>query len=83
MLPAGDAELGAVGPLLQVRVDVPASHLGENEFALPQVTEGIMMRYWNEMYVARDAYALLKEDGRLDAPGDFPLRIEDYDGPGR
>lgn len=52
--------------------------LGEEEISLPHVTEGIMTRYWNEMYVSPEAYAKLKSEGHLDSPGDFPTRFEDY-----
>ncbi|MDK1022221.1 MAG: ATP-grasp domain-containing protein [Candidatus Hydrogenedentes bacterium] len=51
--------------------------LGE-EISLPTITQGVMVRYWNEMYVDPQAYAQLKEHGRLPSPAEFQVDIEDY-----
>ena len=52
--------------------------LGEAATDLPLVTEGIALRYWNEMYVDPGAHAALCQAGRLDAPQQFGLLVEDY-----
>ena len=52
--------------------------LGENEVCLPRVTHGVALRYWNEMYMAPEACEILRATGRLDAPLDYPLDVEDY-----
>jgi len=52
--------------------------LGEPARDLPLVTEGIVLRYWNEMYVDPKASAALRQSGRLDAPREFDLLVEDY-----
>lgn len=52
--------------------------LGEDIPDLPIITQGIALRYWNEMYVDLKAYSALQQTGRLDAPGRFNLQIEDY-----
>ncbi|NQT94806.1 MAG: ATP-grasp domain-containing protein [Lentisphaerae bacterium] len=52
--------------------------LGEPADDLPLVTEGVVLRYWNEMYVDPSAYAALRQSGHLDAPRQFDLLVEDY-----
>ena len=52
--------------------------LGEPATDLPLVTEGIVLRYWNEMYVDQKAYAALRQSGHLDAPRQSDLLVEDY-----
>jgi len=52
--------------------------LGEPARDLPLIAEGIVLRYWNEMYVAPEAHAILRESGRLDTPRRFDLLVEDY-----
>ena len=42
--------------------------LGEPAVELPRVTEGIALRYWNEVYVPAEAVRGLESDGRLDEP---------------
>ncbi len=61
-------------------VDAALRHfvLGEDEISLPTVTKGVMVRYWNEMYVDPGAYDELKTKGRLNAPGEHRVEIEDY-----
>jgi len=45
---------------------------------LPLVTQGVMLRYWNEMYPDAGATELLQRDGRLETPEEFELVVEDY-----
>jgi carbamoyl-phosphate synthase large subunit len=52
--------------------------LGEEIEDLPLITKGIILRYWNEMYIDQDAYAVLRDRGLLDDPGRFDLLVEDY-----
>jgi len=52
--------------------------LGEPARDLPTVASGIMLRYWNEMYVDPDACETLGRTGRLDDPQSRPLQVEDY-----
>jgi carbamoyl-phosphate synthase large subunit len=61
-------------------VDAALRHyvLGEPASQLPAVTQGIVLRYWNEMYVDTKAAAELRQSGRLEAPGEFGLLVEDY-----
>jgi carbamoyl-phosphate synthase large subunit len=42
--------------------------LGET-VALPRVTEGVAMRYWNELYVTANAYDALERDGKMEGRG--------------
>jgi len=44
--------------------------LGEQIPDLPEVDSGLVVRYWNEMYVDPAAAAALARDGRLDQPRD-------------
>jgi carbamoyl-phosphate synthase large subunit len=48
--------------------------LGE-PLSLPRVTEGTVLRYWNEVYVDDAARRQLEESGRLDDPG---TTVEDW-----
>jgi carbamoyl-phosphate synthase large subunit len=61
-------------------VDAALRHyvLGEAIDDLPLVTQGIILRYWNEVYVDSQAYALLRQSGKLDAPKQSDLLVEDY-----
>jgi carbamoyl-phosphate synthase large subunit len=52
--------------------------LGEDIEDLPLITQGIILRYWNEMYVDLNACAKLKEDGILNDPHQFSLLVENY-----
>jgi carbamoyl-phosphate synthase large subunit len=52
--------------------------LGEPDVNLPLVTEGVMLRYWNELYPDAGAVDTLQRQQRLDAPAEFPLVVEDY-----
>lgn len=52
--------------------------LGEPARDLPVITRGVMLRYWNEMYVDPDAVDALRRTGRLDEPESYPVRVEDY-----
>jgi carbamoyl-phosphate synthase large subunit len=49
--------------------------LGEPMPALPRVTEGVVVRYWNELYPAPAAAAALRDGGHLDAP---EAQLEDW-----
>lgn len=51
--------------------------LGE-EITLPHVTEGIAVRYWNELYVSPDAFDTLAVDGYLKDPRAYKTVLEDY-----
>jgi len=52
--------------------------LGEPARELPVVTRGVMIRYWNEMYVDPDGCEQLRQAGMLDAPGRFLRQVENY-----
>ncbi len=52
--------------------------LGEDICDLPFITHGVALRYWNEMYIDSKACSTLKQTGKLDAPHQFNLKIEDY-----
>ncbi|MBI2421395.1 MAG: ATP-grasp domain-containing protein [Candidatus Hydrogenedentes bacterium] len=52
--------------------------LGEAMTPMPVVTEGIALRYWNELYVNPTAHSRLESEAMLAAPKDFPSRIEPY-----
>jgi len=52
--------------------------LGEPALDLHGATSGIALRYWNEIYVDPDAYQKLRVHGRLDQPGSYSLKTEDY-----
>jgi carbamoyl-phosphate synthase large subunit len=54
----------------------------EEEFDLPHVTEGIAVRYWNELYVDPRAKATLEDLRPLDGPPAHASFVEDY-GPKR
>ncbi len=44
----------------------------------PVIERGVVLRYWNEMYVDPAANVLLEQTGELSDPGAFDLRVEDY-----
>ena len=52
--------------------------LGEPASDLPAVHEGVMLRYWNELYVAGDAAEALQRSGELENPRRWPHEIEGY-----
>ena len=52
--------------------------LGEPARDLPVITEGIMLRYWNEAYVDPGAAAALRDSGFLEDPQRHDIRMEDY-----
>lgn len=52
--------------------------LGENIEDLPLITQGIILRYWNEMYVDHKAFTALSEKGELENARQYDLLIEDY-----
>ena len=52
--------------------------LGEDIDELPIVTKGIILRYWNEVYIDPHAYEALRMSGKLDDPHQFNLSVEDY-----
>lgn len=51
--------------------------LGEPAADLPLITEGHVLRYWNELYVDAKAIEALARDGCLQ-PLEYPVEIEDY-----
>ncbi|HEY8867399.1 MAG TPA: ATP-grasp domain-containing protein [Solirubrobacteraceae bacterium] len=52
--------------------------LGEPMPALPMVTRGAALRYWNELYVAPEAIDELARTGSLEDPGRGHPAIEDW-----
>lgn len=52
--------------------------LGEEMRDLPLVTEGVALRYWNELYVDPAAVDALERQGQLEDPRTHPLRFEDW-----
>lgn len=52
--------------------------LNEPAYDLPLITEGIMLRYWNEAYVDANACGRLRDTGSLEDPHQYRIRIEDY-----
>ena len=52
--------------------------LGEDVPELPRVTEGIALRYWNEIYPAAEAHRLLERHSHLANPHEYPVTLEDY-----
>ena len=61
-------------------VEAALRHYVLNEPAsdLPVITEGIMLRYWNEVYVDVSACCRLRDTASLEDPHQFSLRVEDY-----
>jgi carbamoyl-phosphate synthase large subunit len=52
--------------------------LGEPARDLPAVHEGVMLRYWNELYVAPEAVEEIRANNEAENPGRWPHHIEDY-----
>lgn len=52
--------------------------LGETTQDLPRVTGGCMARYWNELYIAPEAYQAVRRTGTLDDPLGFAPHAEDF-----
>ncbi|HPO17384.1 MAG TPA: ATP-grasp domain-containing protein [Candidatus Hydrogenedentes bacterium] len=52
--------------------------LNEPAYDLPVITEGIMLRYWNEAYVDPAAFQRLQNAQCLETPAQYPIQIEDY-----
>mgnify|MGYP002631146320 CR=1 FL=1 len=52
--------------------------LGEDMIDLPLVTEGIALRYWNELYIDAGSCRQLGDTGSLDRPGTDQVALEDY-----
>jgi carbamoyl-phosphate synthase large subunit len=52
--------------------------LGEAPYDLPSARPGVVLRYWNEMYVPRDAIETLGRTGHLAAPHDAGAFVEDW-----
>ena len=50
----------------------------ESPAALPLVTRGIALRYWNEAYPDPEAVAELDRNSSLDRSVGFQTAIEDY-----
>lgn len=44
----------------------------------PVVTQGAVLRYWNELYAAPAAVEALKQHGKLENPHEHPVRVEGY-----
>ncbi|MDB5320443.1 MAG: Carbamoyl phosphate synthase-like protein [Phycisphaerales bacterium] len=51
--------------------------LGEPVTDLPHITQGIALRYWDEIYVNPQAVATLEQKGMLNAAREFHARIAD------
>lgn len=52
--------------------------LKEPGYDLPLISKGVVLRYWNEMYIDSDAVNTLRQTGVLEEPAQFNLEIEDY-----
>lgn len=52
--------------------------LGETSVFLPEVTSGVALRYWNELYVPIEAFRKLRQDGYVDLDPEHPPRLETY-----
>jgi carbamoyl-phosphate synthase large subunit len=52
--------------------------LGEPATDFPVIRNGIVVRYWNELYVSPKAVAALRETGRLNEPRHFSFLVEDW-----
>ena len=52
--------------------------LGEDTVSLPRVTEGIALRYWNEVYIDPGARTALEKSGALANPQQYASHVEDY-----
>jgi carbamoyl-phosphate synthase large subunit len=52
--------------------------LGHPMAALPRVTDGVALRYWNEAYIDARALQGLQSHGELQNVHDFRLVVEDY-----
>jgi carbamoyl-phosphate synthase large subunit len=52
--------------------------LGEETVDLPMVTQGIALRYWNEVYIDPGAKSVLEKCGVLENPHNYSSHIEDY-----
>ena len=52
--------------------------LGEPATDFPVISNGIVVRYWNELYVSPKAVATLHETGRLNEPRHFSFLVEDW-----
>lgn len=61
-------------------VDATLSHfvLKKPSVHLPNITKGIALRYWNELYVDAKAFNELNSIKKLTDPGQFNLLIENY-----
>jgi carbamoyl-phosphate synthase large subunit len=44
----------------------------------PVINEGVVIRYWNELYVSPEAVSSLRKTGRLNMPGEHDYLIEDF-----
>lgn len=52
--------------------------LGEPAEDFPIIRSGMVMRYWNEMYISSDAFSNLRDTGRLENPHRYGLLVEDW-----
>lgn len=48
---------------------------------LPRVTQGVALRYWNELYVAQSAVDTLRDAGVLESPQKYGVHIERFGDP--
>lgn len=47
---------------------------------LPKITQGIALRYWNEIYIHTEAYQSLLSQGKLTHPNHYGVLVENYGG---
>jgi carbamoyl-phosphate synthase large subunit len=52
--------------------------LGEPAKDFPIIRSGVVMRYWNEMYISPHAFSTLRDTGRLEDPRRHGLFVEDW-----
>jgi len=45
---------------------------------LKLITQGVILRYWNEIYINSQAYDILRQTGKLDLPKKFDSFVENY-----
>ncbi len=52
--------------------------IGEPARDLPKVTNGVCLRYWNEIYVAAEAVRELEQERTLNRPSSQEVQLEDF-----
>lgn len=65
----------------EVKAALALFALGKKEIDLPLITQGIALRYWNEVYINQHAHAELSSTGKLRDPQQFNLLFERYGQP--